>query len=117
MYKYLFLCRVHPKSGLDLAKQNKALGMLRGSINSMPESSIRDNLQESLSRYQEENEGYVMETIPIVSDSEILDPESEVMPEIQKEYPGAEMIRFIEVPKKFETMRSSELVTNLRSFN
>lgn len=108
MFHYLVLCRVHPKSGFDLALHNKALNALVGAVKGMAEEDEETGgqLMSSLMKYKEENKGYVLEIIPIVSDNEITDPENEVMPEIRKTYEGAKFLRFVQVPE--ESVESSD---------
>lgn len=112
MYRYLFLCRVHPKSGMDLAKYNKALNlldkMLKDNLDYSSESS--SEVLNSWNSYKEETDGFVLETVSIVSDNVIIDPEVEVMPEIRATYPEAEMIRYLMVP---DGLNNSDMVKKL----
>jgi hypothetical protein len=113
MYRYLFLCRIYPKSGLDVVRHNKAIGTVEKIIYKFSEMDpeIGSKMSESIDLYKKENEGYVLEMVPIVSDEPIVDPEKEAMPEIRSKFNGAELIRFIEVPNKYVPVGSFQVET------
>lgn len=113
MHRYLFFCRIYPKSGKDLARHNSALMTLESAINKSysEDPPTRDSLYNTLECYKKENEGFVFEIIPIVSDKELEDPKEEAMPEIKNKYPEAELIRFIKVPEYFPSRTKKKLAT------
>lgn len=116
MFRYLVLCRVYPESGMDLAKSNKVLNVLEKSLISMSEGSsgleqtLSNDVLEAIHKYREKSEGYILEVVPIVSENKISDPEKEMMPDIRKEYPEAELVRYVRIPADNS---SSELEDNL----
>ena len=118
MYRYLFLCRIYPKSGLDVAKHNTAIGVIENIIGQVSEEDpyTGQGLEEALSKYKEETEGYVLEMVPIVSDNIIKNPEEEVMPEIRSKYAGAELVRYLEIPENFDPVKHMREIATEKRF-
>jgi hypothetical protein len=87
---------------MDVIKHNKALNLLESSLGSTLEGAtdLGGALKDALSSYRRDSEGYVLELVPLISDTKVTDPEKDLMPEVLKKYPGAKLIRYIPVPDR-----------------
>jgi len=63
---------------------------MRGFQETMREQFLHDSdIIEALKNFEEEHRGMVLESFVIESDTEVLEPEKEILPEIRKKNPGA----------------------------
>lgn len=90
MYKYMVMCKVLPKSGMDIIKANLAIKSVTNALDRMTTGTEPSSeLSESLQTINSVDDGYLTETIPIDSDDIIKNPEIEVMPTIRESFPNA----------------------------
>jgi hypothetical protein len=90
MRLYTILFWAYPKSGFDIIKKNDILKLFREIAGEA--LSGDPDLINKLLQFESEHEGLVLYNETIESNTEIVDPEIEVMPTIQKAYPEANYI-------------------------
>ena len=99
--KYLVQCWITPRTGFDLAKKNRIMSLFK-SI--MEETFPEDvNVEDAMRKFSESHDGLILEPLVIESDTEIVDPKKEVLPEIQKKYPEAVIFSCEKIPEFIST--------------
>ena len=86
-HKYLVQCWITPRSGFDIVKKNRVLEFFRSVVSEALSDEYR--AEESIRNFEESHEGLILEPIIVESDTEVMNAQKEILPEIQKVYPGA----------------------------
>lgn len=89
-YTYRVDCWVNPKSGFELAKQNKFLDRFKKVIRAL--FSENKSFQSALDTFGKSYEGMVLESLIIETDQIYEDNQQEIESEIKKKYPEATII-------------------------
>jgi hypothetical protein len=72
---------------MDLARKNRIISILKEAVvETFPDNEI---VEKAIAKFEENHDGLVPEPFIIETDKEVSDPETEIMPEIRKEYPEA----------------------------
>lgn len=99
-YKYLVLCWVPPKSGFELMTKHTIIENLRKELkeNVIDEKSdLIQHIDSFINNFISEYNGLVIDMIPMESNEIITDPEKQLLPEIKKNIPDAELIFCINI--------------------
>jgi hypothetical protein len=96
-YKYLVQCWITPRSGFDIVKKNRITELFRSII--ADTFSDDKHAEESVKNFERSHEGLVLEPLVVESDTVIVDAEKEILPEIQKTYPGAIIFSCEKIPE------------------
>jgi len=88
-YQYSVLFWGHPKSGFDVANYNTTISMLDELAKENPQLKV--NSSKELNEIKTTSDGFVPYEEVVESDTEIVDPEKEVMPTIREKYPEARL--------------------------
>jgi hypothetical protein len=94
-HKYLVRCWVSPQSGFDLAQKNKIMTLFR---EMMTQTYDTEEIENAIKKFEKENEGKVLLPLIIESDTKVTDIKKQILPEIQKKYPGANILSVEELP-------------------
>jgi hypothetical protein len=86
-FKYIVQCWITPRSGFDLAKKGRIAQLFR----SVMRDTFSDDkkVETAINNFEKTHEGLVLESLTVETDTEIIDPDSEILPEIRKKYPEA----------------------------
>ena len=86
-YTYRVDCWVNPKSGLDLAEQNKFLMKFKKALSTL----LTDNkpFQRALCNFGKNHEGMVLESLIVETDKLYEDNEEEITKSVKEKYPEA----------------------------
>ncbi len=90
IYTYRIDCWVTPKSGFDLAKQNKFYDKFKSIIKAL--FSENPAFQIALDNFHNNHDGMVLDSFIIETDQLYEDNEKEILAKIEEEHPGAIMI-------------------------
>jgi hypothetical protein len=90
LYTYRVDCWVNPKSGFELAKQNKYLARFKKVIRAL--FSENQPFQKALDSFGKNYEGMVLESLIIETDQLYEDSQVEIESEIKRKYPEAIII-------------------------
>ena len=91
-FKYLVQCWVRPRSGFELARKNRVIKIIKEAMtDTFKESELIEKL---VKQFEETHDGLIPEPFFAETDSEVTDPEREIMPEIWKDYPEAIFIKY-----------------------
>ena len=90
LYTYRVDCWVNPKSGFELAKQNKFLARFKKVVRAL--FSENQPFQSALDKFGKNYEGMVLESLIIETDQMYEDLESEIVAEIKNKHPEAIII-------------------------
>jgi len=100
-FKYYVECWIYPKSGYDIIRKNKIITLFKEVLlQVMPEETKKEiNIDDLIEKFCEKHNEMVLEPLVLESDTDVLDPEKELMPEIWKKYPEAKLLNFQKIPK------------------
>lgn len=95
-FKYFVQCWIRPHSGMDLARKNRIVNILKEAVcETFPDNNI---VEKAVEKFEQAHDGLVPEPFIIETDKEISDAETEIMPEIRKEYPEAILLSCEKMP-------------------
>lgn len=97
VYKYLVQCWITPRTGFDLAKKSHIMQLFK----SIMEETFPDDVkvEDAVKRFAESHDGLILEPLVIESDTEVIDFQKEILPEIQKTYPEATIFSCEKMPE------------------
>jgi hypothetical protein len=90
LYTYRIDCWVPPKSGFDLARQNKFFDKFKSVIKAL--FSDNQSFQIALDTFGQNHEGMVLDSFIIETDKLYEDNKTEILSKIEEEHPGAIVI-------------------------
>jgi hypothetical protein len=90
LYTYRVDCWVNPKSGFELAKQNKFMARFKKVVRLL--LSENQLFQKALDNFGRSYEGMVLESVMVETDKMYEDNQQEIEVEIRKKYPEAIII-------------------------
>jgi hypothetical protein len=104
-HQYMVYCWIYPKSGFDLAQKNKIMEVFKMAMSANFSDDAK--MTEEVEKFSNEFKEYILEPIVIESDTEVTDPEKEIMPEIRKEHPEAKLLSIQPMPRVVESESST----------
>lgn len=96
---YLVDCWIQPRSGFDVREHNLMLSFFRDLFSSFDAENGTD-MSDVIDVLDKKYEGMVIHTFTIESNEKSLDLERDLLPQIRKEHPEAELITCTCLPKK-----------------
>lgn len=95
-HQYMVYCWIYPKSGFDLAQKNKIMEVFKMAMSAHFSDDAK--MTEEVEKFSREFDEYILDPIVIESDTEVVDPEKEIMPEIRKDHPEAKLLSIQSMP-------------------
>lgn len=95
-YQYSVLFWSHPKTGFQVAKYNAIMNIIEDL--SKKYSHLNVNSSKELDEIKANNDGFVPYEEVVESDTEVVDPEKEIMPVIRERYPEARIALIRPIP-------------------
>lgn len=105
-FKYYVECWVYPRSGFDIARKNKIIHLFKKVLFDMLPQ--KEEIESIVEKFCKEHDGLILEPLVLESDTEITNPEKELMPEIRKKHPEARLVSCQKIP---------EIKSEIRIFN
>lgn len=96
MHNYLVQCWIRPRSGFDITQKNKVLREFRERLREAFPGD--EKVSKALDKFERNHEGMILEPFMIESDAPVKNPEKEILPEIRKDYPEAELLTCHRIP-------------------
>lgn len=96
---YLVDCWIRPRSGFDLREHNLMLSFIRDMFTSFDSENGTD-LSEMVDTLDMKHDGMVIHTFTVEANEKHIDIEKDLLPQIRKDYPEAELITCTCLPKK-----------------
>jgi hypothetical protein len=97
---YLLDCWIRPRSGFDLRDHNLMLSVVHDMFSSFDlenGTNISETIEDNIDK---KYDGMVIHTFTIKSDKTPINIETDLLPQIKKDYPEAELITYTCLPKR-----------------